>query len=401
MHKTIKKQKILKKHIYSYCFFYKSMLYYSYNSYFHPKESYTMNKITKKTGPKPQKSLFLYEQIKHDIKQGKYGNKLPGMTALSQNYNACPATIQRVIHSLAQEAVLEIIPRSGTYVKNTKDICFLVFFEPADAQQENTPPIGFIAEYESLYNGIHSAAKEADARLIFQLLGINDSELVSSTLGKYDRIITLYPQNLQQEIYKLFEHKSWIRVMGPQDYNSLGGHITYDNYKIGKIAADFLLKRKCTKFAYVGSKKMLLFRQRFDSFEDALGDHKFSATHLMADTRNMSAAEVSANIHEFCLLHLEEIKNGELGIFCGADHFLLAIRQELSRLGIDATKVNLISCDNNSYYLKGIYPESVEIDIRMFDIGRRAVNIALDPNININTKEAITPKLIIPDYLQK
>jgi len=349
----------------------------------------------KKRGRKADKSQALFHHLAEDLRKGVYSGRLPGVTILAQKYHACPATIQRTLQVLEEEGLVDIKPRSGTYVKTDTEVHMVVFMDKSFAGL-NSPPASFIAEYESLYNGIMETLQEYGVALSFRTVCLDSPDALKTLSAERGKIIALFPQQIKSQVYQALPPGRWLRVMDAQDYNCPATHITYDNYSIGHLAANYLVHQGCRRFGYVGSYRLQLFHQRFESYLETLRLHGFDGEHLNVDIVGMTLSEVSRRMHVFLDERKELLRNGEFGLFCGADHFVVPLRQELASLGL-AANVKLISCDNNSYYLKGVYPRSAEIDICMYEIGRQAVLEALNGKMEDCKKIAVSPRLLPPE----
>lgn len=350
-----------------------------------------MNKNTSnnKRGRSSSKSNDLKKQIIEDLEKKVFNNKLPGLTVLAKRYNSCSATLQKILQNLAEEDYVEIVPRSGTYVKELQDIHF-IYFVDTPYPLINTPSAMFLSEYGNLYSGIFDTIQNSNAILHFH----QGHSLPKKFQRNKTRIIALFSQASQERVYQELADSNWIRVMGANDYNCPGGHITYDNYKIGKLAADFLIKQNCTKFTYLGPKHNILFSQRFESFYETLRLNNFSANFWNVNAIQMTLAEISNTLQQYIKEHFQSLQNGETGIFCSADLFMVPLRQELANAGLNASVIKHISCDNNPYYLQGIYPRSAEIDIGMYQIGKHAAMQILQSSDEIKNKLSINPTLI-------
>lgn len=343
----------------------------------------------KKPGPTGEKSERLKQQIITDLESKVFSGKLPGVTLLAKHYKSSSATLQRVLQELAMEDYVDIIPRSGTYVKETQDILF-IYFVNKPCQLTNTPSAYFLAEYGNLYSGIFDALQKNGATLSF----CQAYSLPHNFLKNRSRVIAIYSPLIQERVYHELANVNWIRVMGANDYNCPGGHITYDNYKIGKLAAEHLIKQNCKKFAFLGTNRTLLFSQRFESFADTLRHRDHHAMNWFVDVEEMNLAEIATTLRKYIKENQHSLASGELGIFCSADRFMVPLRQEFANAGLNNTLIKHISCDNNQYYLQGVYPKSTEIDIGMYKIGEHAAIQILGSIENIKNKFSITPILI-------
>ncbi len=347
-----------------------------------------------KRGRKTDKRDSLRERISEDLRNGVFSGKLPGLNVLAQRYGASPATVQRSLRELSALGFVDIRPRSGTYVKLSREVNF-VFFEDhmADSAKGVSRPSGFQAEYGILYDGLHDTLR--DAGVVCQFYQVDGSS--PRFLNDNALVVALFTQYVQEFAYRFLENTNWIRVMGAQDYNCPGGHITYDNLRIGRMAVDYLASAGCRRIACIGSPRLLLFRQRIDSVLEECRVRGIEIQQWEVDLQSMPLSEICRRIGNGIAADREAIASGELGIFCCADHFMVPLRQEMAAVGLSPETIHHLSCDNNPCFLRGIYPPPAEIDIGMYRIGVAAAHQILGPAGQIKNKSMISPELILPD----
>ena len=348
----------------------------------------------KRRGRKTDKRDSLRELISEDLHNGILTGKLPGLNILAKRYAASPATVQRTLKEIANMGLVDIRPRSGTYATVSREVHFVYFEELMDdvAAQPNQPSC-FQSEYGVLYDGLHNTLREAGVTCHFWPVNRNSTRF----LEEKALVIAIFSQYAQEFAYKFLEHTNWIRVMGAQDYNCPGGHITYDNLQIGKMAVNYLRASGCRRIACIGSPRMLLFRQRIDSVLEECRSQKIDLQLWEVDLHTMPLSEICQKIRNAVTANREILRSGELGLFCCADHFMVPLRQEMAAAGLSPEKIHHLSCDNNPSFLRGIYPASTEIDIGMYRIGVAAAHQILGPLEQIRNKSMVSPELVLPE----
>lgn len=359
----------------------------------------TVNRTGAKRGRKADKSNALCLRLATDLRTGLYAGRLPGVTLLADRYDVSPATMQRALRQMESDGLVEIRPRSGTYVRGAREVhLIMVADSPEMKGAGGMPPLAFLAEYGALYESMAGTLAEFDVNLVFRSVFYEDADALRRLSDDvHGRMIVLLPPRRTAELYAMLPAERWIRVMGAQDYNCPVGHITYENGVIGELAAEYLLECGCRSFCFVGDEQSPLFRQRCDSFRDVLARRGMRLDLISLDWKTLSLSMVGSRIHAALAPRIEEIRGGECGIFCAADHFVLPVRQELAALGVALGEMHMVSCDNNPYYLSNIYPRPAEIDIGMAEIGAEAARRILGENEAFGAKMAIPPRLLLPE----
>lgn len=348
----------------------------------------------RKRGRKNDKRDSLCKRIAEELRGGVFAGKLPGLNSLAQRYMASPATVQRSLRELAAAGMVEIRPRSGTYVRLSREVYFIYFEDYLDEADGSACRMAdFQSEYGMLYNGLYNTLRDSGVTCRFCQIGRFSAEF----LAERALVVALFSQYTQNFAYRFLAATNWIRVMGAQDYNCPGGHITYDNLQIGQMAVDYLCSAGCRRIVCIGSPRMLLFRQRMDSVLDECRRRRIEMQLWEVDLHTMPLSEICRKLRSGITANCETLRSGELGIFCCADHFMVPLRQEMAAVGLSPARVRHLSCDNNSCFLQGIYPPSVEIDIGMYRIGVAAAHQILGPAEQIKNKSMISPELILPE----
>ena len=91
----------------------------------------------------------------------------------------------------------------------------------------------------------------------------------------------------------------------------------------------------------------------------------------------------------------------ETGIYISADIFAASVYQALYSLGLTPVKdVPIVAGDHNEYFLNGLAPRPPCVDIRMPEIGAKAVETLFDligGNSGVGSSETILLKPIIKE----
>lgn len=321
-------------------------------------------------GRKPDRRRDLFLRLAADIDSGKLTGKLPGVLKLASRYDTCHGTVQNAIRLLADAGYIDILPRSGCYVRRRLEVVmaglYLESRKPLNLPDAYT---NFMANMGPLYQSLHDALAKAGVPLSFEVIDIGNAEALRRLKRPGRHLVVNFPIQEPERYYALFEGCSWTRVSGTFDERCPAAHFTCDNPAIGRLAARRLMERGCRRFLGIGSCAIGLFRQRFEAFSAELNAGGFQADYLEIDSFQMNLPEILLRMKTNLEPCAAELRSGETGIFCAADAFLQPLQQVLEHLPGGAEGAVIVSCDNNPYFLQNITLKAEEIDIGLREIG--------------------------------
>ena len=327
-------------------------------------------KQPERRGRKPDRRRELFLRIAADIDSGKLSGKLPGVLKLAARYNTCHGTVQNTIRLLADAGYIEVLPRSGCYVRRRLEVVM------AGLYLENQRPLNLPDAYTNvmanlgpLYQSLHETLGKAGVPLSFEVIDVGNAEALRRLKRPGRHLIVNFPVQEPERYYSLFEGCSWTRVSGTFDPECPAAHFTCDNPAIGQLAARRLMERGCRRFLGIGSHAIGLFRQRFEAFAAALNAEGFQAEHIEIDSFQMNLPEILLRMKTHLTPCAEELRSGTAGIFCAADAFMQPLQQVLEHLPGGAENAVIVSCDNNPYFLQNVTLKADEIDIGLREIG--------------------------------
>lgn len=86
-------------------------------------------------------------------------------------------------------------------------------------------------------------------------------------------------------------------------------------------------------------------------------------------------------------------------MFCSADDQLMGMYNAWYRQGGAPAELDMLGCNNDGLYLDPIFPRPASIDIRLDEVGRRAVEMLMqriaNPRDEARTEMLIRP-LVVP-----
>ena len=128
----------------------------------------------------------------------------------------------------------------------------------------------------------------------------------------------------------------------------------------------------CKHFIYLGGNDKKIFQERFLEFSNRLKDFEYQSESIFA-SYEMEVNELAELLKE----NIQKMYFGpETGIFIVADRYAIVLYQILYSLGIHPERdIKIISCDNNDYHLRGLFPRPPVVDIKMDTIGNLAAEM--------------------------
>lgn len=310
------------------------------------------------------------------------------------------ATVAKVEKSLAELGYRQVSrgrPRgSMSTPKRTKRIGMLIPGLPISAM--NSPV------YMDVLYGVEEAVHERGLCLVLNRLAKNAQLPTTIFSQKVDGIILFGPPSDPRLANKL-RSEACVQVMNVAPEHGLWDHVSYDNSKVGVLAADFLLKRQHKNVAFMsGYPQGEIFNQRKEIFRKTMEDNDGRVLSLCHDNLIDDSGKIQQVNSEIMASLVTEMLNASpkpTAVFLSADTIAQSFYSEMSRrhltIGVD---ISVISCNNEELLLSHLYPRPISIDIHTKEIGRAAVeqlmkriespskpraNLALDPSLVIPT----------------
>ncbi len=338
------------------------------------------------------KHLEITEILRKRIESGFYAGKIPSVALLSKEFNVNPITLRKSLKSLESEKLIEKKTRIGTFVRRKGRIAFIFAKQRSFTNNMLYMRLmdGIKSELEQKHNftlSVYSGADLESSGFAQKLKNQVDGCIVHSDYSrKYEKILSDVPH--------LF-------VMGYRAEIKDKIYIAYDNSIIGKLAADYLLAQKSENLIYFGRLLTDLDRERFAIFKDAAELAGINPTVIDCDIDRDKNADIFELARTKLADNIIEHKSLRTGVYLSADVFSPLTYQALySRSIMPVRDFNIVSVNNNPYYLNMVHPAPPSIDIKMFDLGRSAVEnlFRIMNKERISLKEInLIPELVLHD----
>jgi len=180
-----------------------------------------------------------------------------------------------------------------------------------------------------------------------------------------------------------------------------GDHFVPNGLLIGKLAAEYLLRRGHRHCAILGPQldlsrhAVVSFGDRFAAFIDCVEAQGGDVLQLIDSNLTSDEAELAT---ETLVQRLVDAKPRPKGLFCWSASLAPLVYRCLEKRGIVIGKdIDIILCNNDRPFLAALRPQPAVIDIQPEYIGRRAVERLLWRIDNLDSpaeKVAIAPKLL-------
>ena len=168
-----------------------------------------------------------------------------------------------------------------------------------------------------------------------------------------------------------------VEMMGRVEPSGLWDHVSYDNHRIGQIAATHLLERGHRRAAIVSSGSQAFFLERGSVFCSTMVDaggsaEVFTDQDLLVDAQGF--LEVDRHRMRVLVDRVLALPRPPSAVFVTADTLVASLYYELQVRGVrPGTDIEIISCNNERPLLANLHPRPVTIDIHAEAIGKRAV----------------------------
>ncbi len=351
---------------------------------------------TVKTRQRTSKKQNLVRRwIVEKIDRGIYTGKLPGVTKLAEELEVNPLTVSRALDTLYKEGIVDKKSRVGTFVMNKKRLALLAFEAKGELNNDhgfNVPSI-----YHAMLDGLETATGRHQISVMPYSTRVNDTDFINFIKREVDGVLVLLGGATEAEVEAALSGIPWVKIMGEASYPVRANVVSYDNKVIGSIAADWLVAHDCDEYYYFGGNTKPLFKERLNMFQARMQTHGKAGCHLDIDIAVYKLEELL----KLARTEFEKIivPGKKIGLFLSADIYCVPIYQLLYSMGhTPGQDIPIISCNNNKLALRGLYPPPAVIDIRMTDIGSRAVDLLMSM---INDKKSyrgehivLTPQIV-------
>lgn len=346
--------------------------------------------------PKNSKIVKKYPKVVNalrlKIRSGHFTGMLPGVQKLASDFDVNFMTVNKAINMLVDENLLYRIPNKGTFVRRTYRIALIFLFNKEGRNQQRH------TVYDDLIHGVEEALNEKDITMVFKNID-PESELSSFKNIKNDSDGVILLGDLKsQEIKEIAADFPVVRVMSAINDSDNLDHVTFNNYSIGQIAAEYMLRKDHRNCAFVCSNDRKLLLDRGIAFRDTLTKAGGHAGIIIPEIAPV------ANDHKINTItaQLDKILYGEsapTGLFIPAAWMSGGIYSFLYSRGIiPGRDIEIVTCDKEFMELARLTPQPAYIDTHADIVGKKAVEIL---SKRIESPETPPKKILVePDLIE-
>jgi DNA-binding LacI/PurR family transcriptional regulator len=309
------------------------------------------------------------KELRSKIRKGYFSGVLPGVQKLAREFDVNFMTVNKAINILVEEKLLYRIPNKGTFIRKTFRIALVFLFKKDNRNQRR------YTVYDDLIHGVENELNENNITMIFQNI---DPESESFKLEKIkqeaDGLIVLGDLH-NSKANEILEGFPVVRVMGMIDNHDTIAHVTFNNYSIGQMAAEYMLCRGYEKCAFICCNNRELLIDRGRAFCETLikaGKHGSMLTEKYVGREHKS-------YQDSIIAQLEGMLKEESrpsGLFIPAAWMAGDIYSLLSSRGVIPGKdIEIITCDKELMALSKLVPLPTYVDLHSDLVGKKAVEV--------------------------
>ena len=323
--------------------------------------------------PKNSKIVKKYPKVVNalrlKIRSGHFTGMLPGVQRLASDFDVNFMTVNKAINKLVDENLLYRIPNKGTFVRRTYRIALIFLFNKASRNQQRH------TVYDDLIHGVEEALNEKEITMVFKNID-PESELVNFKNIKNDSDgVILLGETEKLIINNILDGFPAVRVMGSVNDNDNLDHVTFNNYSIGQLAAEYMLRKDHRNCAFVCSNDWKLLLDRGIAFRDTLtkagGHASIIIPEIATVTNDHRINTITAQLDK--MLHG---KSAPTGLFIPSAWMSGDIYSFLYSRGIIPGKdIEIVTCDKELMELSRLTPQPAYIDTHADLVGKKAVEI--------------------------
>jgi len=322
--------------------------------------------------PKNSKIVKKYPKVLNalrlKIRRGDYVGMLPGVQQLARDFDVNFMTVNKAVNMLVDENLLYRIPNKGTFVRRTYRVA-LVFLSRKDGRNQ-----GRLTVYDDLIHGVEEALNEKKLTMVFKNID-PETELLSLKNMKNESDGVILLGDLNPRLDKTLDDFPAVRVMGAADDNDNRDHVTFNNYSIGRLAAEHMRRKGHSECAFVCSNDRQLLLDRGTAFCETLAKAGGHASMIIPGIPNIvNGLKIDAIAGQLAKMLNE--KPVPTGLFIPAAWMAGSICSFLNSRGVIPGKdIEIVTCDKELMELSKLTPLPAYVDTHADLVGKKAVEM--------------------------
>lgn len=335
------------------------------------------------------KHVWVRQQVLEEIRQGRYGNRLPTKQQLAERFGVSIGTVSRALDALCQEGWLECKRGVGIYacapaLPRVKQIAFVIS-APVDVVEHTY--------HGPLFRALHDVCAESGINLM--VAGIPPSEwrnLPERYPGAASYVVAP-PRDSLDVLTSLWQQGVSLVVVGASWREpAVFPTIDSDNRGGARRGVEYLLHLGHRRIAFVnGMENSCNCRDRLAGYLDALQAwgievkpqwviHAGDDTHLSPSARN-------------ALMDLLLAPERPTAIFCAGYFLVLEVMALADQLGIAIPQQLSILGTDDPVSARYLNPPLTTLRQPLYQMGRRAAQVLLESLSHQQMPQAVHEKL--------
>ena len=292
--------------------------------------------------------------------------------------------------------------RMSTSSITTGNVAFLT------AHEEGFRVISSSPVMNSVFHGVEESLSFQGMNLIQGVISSNRGLPPIVKEGLVDGVIVWPDMNgASSEVLESLKKINIVYLMSGNNYMLPGDKVMPNNSQIGKLAAEYLVKKghKNISFVTITSQheKTMTMGKRWESFSKT-ASRLGAIPHLLAieqkDELNFEGFGIDGPVQAKLSAALGDCNTVPSGIFICFDSLTATLYPLLHKIGIRPGRdIEILSCNNEKSFLTGLDPMPLSVDIQPELIGKRAVEQLLwragHPDDESEIVIEVTPELLI------
>ena len=232
--------------------------------------------------------------------------------------------------------------------------------------------------YSKLVRGVEDELGKLDYNLIVRNLPHENPE--DTIPHKIDGAILLHLPAENKKLLRNLRLIPCVRIMGTPLENDFFDHVTYNNSSIGKMAAEYLLKKGHRRIAifWSGNYKCQYAVERYETFVSAVKAGGGEVSSFVNDSFVIERENGQIPDVKLIMRAVEELLTSPkkpTAIFATVDMISVGLHYVLPHLNlVPGRDIEIIGCNNDEKYLNPfLESKPVTIDIHPEQVGRKAV----------------------------
>ncbi len=335
-------------------------------------------------------------QIKDDIKRGRFEGKLPGERVLAKEFEVSYMTIRKAITELVEEGILHKFTTKGTFVSNNKispKVTNNIGFFLDDGIKE-----GISSPYYSLvFKALEKAVKKHGYNLL--LFSDHDDMNPLNNQKKIDGIIICCFPRVEDRVQELKKVLPIVLLDNHATDKSIPS-VTIDNFNGCSVSTEFLISNGHTRIGFVsGLLDSDVCRDRLEGYKAALSNN-----NIGLDKTLIFKGDYSYESGEKAARYFLDLDKLPTAIVCANDSMAIGVMKVIRENGYSIpTDISVVGFDDIEVSSR-VFPALTTVYAPIEDMAKRSVNILLSA-VKGHSQEyqhvILPPELVIRDSTTK